>query len=126
MKTQGALLAIAVLIATAAVPTGRDGSLHFGLSSSTPAADASVPSPEEIRLVFTQVPQESSVAVRLIDPAGDAVQTGDPAYDDEDRHVIHVAVEGRLPAGAYTVAWRGIGDDGHVVRGDFAFSVTAQ
>ncbi len=85
-----------------------------------------MPSPEEIRLVFTQVPQESSVAVRLIDPAGDAVQTADPAYDAEDRHVIHVSVEGRLPAGAYTVAWRGIGDDGHVVRGDFAFSVTAQ
>jgi methionine-rich copper-binding protein CopC len=31
-----------------------------------------------------------------------------------------------LPAGGYTVAWRGIGDDGHVVRGDFTFSVTAQ
>ncbi|MDA0312795.1 MAG: copper resistance protein CopC [Gemmatimonadetes bacterium] len=25
-----------------------------------------------------------------------------------------------------TVAWRAIGDDGHVVRGDFTFSVAVQ
>ena len=34
-------------------------------------------------------------------------------------------IDQMLDEGAYTVAWRGIGDDGHVVRNDFGFRVTA-
>lgn len=133
MKSKVSLLALALVFVTAAAtphgiaPVLGSGSLfHFGLSGSTPAADASVSSPEELRLWFTQVPQDNSVSVRLIDAAGDLVEAGDPTYDTEDRKIIHVAVDGTLAAGTYTVAWRGIGDDGHVVRGDYAFSVTAQ
>lgn len=126
MKTKTTLLAVAVLTAlAAAVPMDRSETLHFGLASSEPAADGSVPAVEEIRLTFTQVPQENSVAVRLIDPAGEAVETGEPTYDREDRKTIHVDVKQMLAASEYTVSWRGIGDDGHVVRGDFVFSVTA-
>lgn len=126
MKTKTTLLAAALLLAiAAAVPLDRAASAHFGLVSSEPAADGSVPAVEWIRLTFTQVPQENSVSVRLIDPSGDAVETGEAVPDREDAKTVHVSVEKMLVASEYTVAWRGIGDDGHVVRGDFVFSVTA-
>lgn len=126
MKKTTTILAATLLVATAAAtPSNGVEALHFALSSSEPAADTSVPALEEIRLTFTQVPQENSVSVRLIDPSGEAVDTGEPTYDREDRKIIHVSVDQMLVASEYTVAWRGIGDDGHVVRGDFVFSVTA-
>lgn len=113
------LLAVGVLAATAAVP-------HFGLAKSMPAADASVESPASIQLWFTQVPQDGSVSIRLVNAAGDAVETGAPASDGEDDKLFAVTVASPLAAGSYTVAWRGIGVDGHVVRDDFSFSVAAQ
>ena len=99
---------------------------HFGLRSSSPAADSSVPAPESLTLTFTQVPQDGSLAIRLIDSGEELVETGEPQYDEENRRIIRVSVEEAVAAGAYTVAWRGIGDDGHVVRGDFSFTVTAE
>ncbi len=113
-----AALAMAVLVA-AATP-------HFGLSKSMPAADTSVDSPEQIQLWFTQAPEEGSVTIRLIDAGGDLVETGDVERDAEDGKLMSVSVDGALSAGAYTVAWRGIGDDGHVVSSDFTFSVAEQ
>lgn len=98
---------------------------HFALTKSMPEADSSTPSPEHIQLWFTQAPQEGSVTVRLVDAGGDLVETGDPMRNGEDPKLMELAVGHALGAGAYTVAWRGIGDDGHVVRGEFAFSVTA-
>lgn len=105
----------------AAAPT-----LHFALSRSVPEADAEVAPPAEVRLWFTEVPQESSMSVRLIDAAGEPVETGALGHDPEDGRIFFLPVEGTLPAGAYTVSWRAIGQDGHVVRGDFGFTVTAE
>ena len=36
-----------------------------------------------------------------------------------------VGFHGTFPAGTYTVSWRGMGADGHVVRDTFQFSVEA-
>jgi methionine-rich copper-binding protein CopC len=36
-----------------------------------------------------------------------------------------LAVEEDLKAGAYTVNWRAVGADTHVVSGDFSFTVAA-
>ena len=126
MKTKSPLLALVVLCSILAATPAVDGPFHFGLRQSAPAADAKVPAPEEVRLWFTQVPQESSVAIRVIDASGEAVETGEVASDPDDGKIVYVTIGPTLAAGAYTVSWRGIGDDGHVVRGDFAFSVTAQ
>ncbi len=115
-----------VLLALATVHPADSAVPHFALQASQPAADAAVPSVDEIRLTFSQVPQEGSVSVRLVDPAGDALETGELQSDADDGRIVFVAVPGPVPNGAYTVAWRGIGDDGHVVRGDFGFTVSTQ
>jgi methionine-rich copper-binding protein CopC len=120
----GAAIAL-VLISAAAAPTVATD-VHFGLARSVPAADATVPSPAELQLWFTQVPKAGSLTVRLVDGRGSLVETPEPRAAENDAKEIHVAVPRRLGAGTYTVAWRGIGDDGHIVQGEFGFAVAAQ
>jgi methionine-rich copper-binding protein CopC len=121
------VVAAACLMGLAAThaPSG-EALRHFALSRSAPAADATVPSPTEVRLWFSQVAQPGSVAIRLIDARGAALDTGEPTRDAEDGRVYAIAVGRTLGAGPYTVSWRGIGDDGHTVRGEFRFTVSAQ
>ena len=99
---------------------------HFGLAKSIPDAGSSVQSPEQLQLWFTQAPQDGSVTIRLIDAAGDLVQTGEPVRHADDAKLMEVEVGRVLDEGTYTVAWRGIGDDGHVVRNDVDLSVAVR
>ncbi len=120
----GALILVAGLVAAlGATSVAADRAFHFALSRSAPAADATVAPPAEVRLWFSQVAQTGSVGIRLIDAAGTAVETSEPTPVTDDGRVYGVRVGKTLAAGAYTVSWRGIGDDGHVVRGDFKFTV---
>jgi methionine-rich copper-binding protein CopC len=119
MTYKYSILAAGILIALGAT-TGR---LHFALSRSVPEADAVVTSAPEIRLWFTEAAQESSVGIRLLTADSTVVETAPPARDRNDARIYSVAVATPLPGGRYTVAWRGIGDDGHVVTGSFAFTV---
>jgi copper resistance protein C len=127
MRARALILAAGLLTALGATASdAAERAFHFALSRSVPEADATVPSPSEVRLWFTQVAQPGSVAIRLVNPAGGAVPTSEPAPNADDGRVYHVGVSQTLAAGAYTVSWRGIGDDGHVVRGDFSFTVSAE
>ena len=113
-----------ILIATIG-STANSATSHFGLAKSMPEADSSLPSPGAIQLWFTQVPQDNSVGIRLINSAGDLLETGPPMQDSGDPKMYSIAVKGELGPGTYTTAWRGIGDDGHVVRSEFSFAVDA-
>lgn len=118
------LLALALVALSTRVAVAD--AFHFALTKSAPEAESTVTAPEEVRLWFTQVPQDNSVSVRLVDAAGELVETSDPMSEASDGKIMYVSVDHALAAGAYTVAWRGIGDDGHVVTGEFPFSVAAQ
>ena len=121
-------LAILVLLClfTVADPAGTSGAgLHFGLDKSVPAKDASVAPPGELRLWFTQEPQDNSIVIRLM--AGDElVETGPAMQDPDDGKAFSAAIESALAAGAYSINWRGMAQDGHVVRGEIPFSVVVQ
>lgn len=123
MKAKSLLLAVGAVLALGA--TGVDAR-HFALTRSVPAADATVASPAEVRLWFTEAATDNSVAIRLVDTAGAALETGETTRDAQDAKVYSIALSRALAAGRYTVAWRGIGDDGHVVQGNFAFTVGAE
>tara|TARA_B100000953_G_scaffold192117_1_gene158145 strand:- start:603 stop:989 length:387 start_codon:yes stop_codon:yes gene_type:complete len=127
MRKQFATLALVTIVAVGATvaSTADLDTIHFGLVKSIPEADSTLPSPEAIQLWFTQIPQDNSVGIRLISPAGDLVETGPIIQDGEDHKSYSVQVRGELGGGAHMVAWRGIGDDGHVVRNEFSFTVDA-
>lgn len=119
-----ALVMGALLAATAAATPVTV--FHFGLSRSVPAAGAAVASPTSVTLWFTEEPQESSISIRLVDARGDLVDSSEARQDADDATQFSISPAGTLAAGGYTVAWRGIGQDGHTVRGDFGFTVREQ
>lgn len=128
MKRAG-LLAMLLLMALGSHTTAQAEnieSFHFTLSQSAPEAGATLASPAEVRLWFTQVPQEGTTSIRLVDADGGLVHTGDVVQDPEDGQVFSIALHGTLAGGEYTVAWRAMGEDGHVVRDEFSFSVSAR
>lgn len=120
MKVKALLTATLLVAVVAAVPATT---LHFGLSRSVPAAGSSVPAPSEVTLWFSEVPQDNSITIRLVDSRGDLVASTDPRQDPEEGTQFTIAPSATLSPGGYTVAWRGIGQDGHTVRGDFGFTV---
>jgi len=126
MNAKKTLLTAGLVFALGATGATAANVFHFALSRSAPAADATVGTPDEVRLWFTQAPQDGSVGIRLVNAAGDAVATTEPTVDTESGSVFFVKPNAPLAAGGYTVSWRGVGDDGHTVRGEFGFSVRAE
>ncbi|MDA0328097.1 MAG: copper resistance protein CopC [Gemmatimonadetes bacterium] len=117
------LVAIATLGATAASDVST---LHFGLSKSSPAADTSVESPSEVRLWFTEEPQSGTTSIRLVGAEEAGVHVMDVVQDAEEPRSFAVELHGTLSPGVYTVSWRGMGADGHVIRETFDFTVVAR
>ena len=125
MNTFRALSILALVVGVAAATPAEHTPFHFALARSAPAADATVTSPNEIRLWFTQVPRDGSLSVRLVDAGGELVETCAPNAQADDTKAFRVEIGRQLPAGSYTVAWRGVGDDGHPVQSEFGFTVAS-
>ena len=118
-----ALTATLALALLASAPLYADAVIrHFGLASSMPAADATVGEAHAIHLTFTQVPKEEGRLIRLADPQGEQVELGEIHMDGEKVLAAHIP-EVHLANGTYTVSWRGAGDDGHFVTGDYTFTL---
>jgi methionine-rich copper-binding protein CopC len=102
------------------------GLLHLRLVRADPAPNAQVAaSPAELRLWLSQRPTLSVTSVRLLDARGAAVPTGPLTMAGDAKAPLVVPVRARLAPGRYTVRWRTMARDGHVVDGSFAFAVTA-
>ena len=54
------------------------------------------------------------------------VHVQDPRQHEDDPTSFSVGFHGVFPSGTYTVSWRGMGADGHVVRDTFQFTVEAR
>ncbi|MCI0465923.1 MAG: copper resistance protein CopC [Beijerinckiaceae bacterium] len=65
------------------------------------------------------------VALAVINAAGERVDKRDAAIDSADRTHVSVSVE-RLPPGEYTVRYRAVSSDTHLVSGAWAFVVRGQ
>lgn len=128
MKTllQTTALALVVAAAMAAAPATADDALHFALDRSTPEADATVEALSEIRLWFTQEPQDGTTSIRVVEAEDAGVHVTEATQDPDDATSFFVQLHGTLAPGTYTVSWRGMGQDGHVVRDTFQFSVAAR
>ena len=120
-----ALAATLILGILASAPLYADAvMMHFALASSTPEAEATIEGLQAIQLTFTQVPKEEGRLIRLANPQGEQVKLGAVQMDAERVMSAPVEAEG-LVNGTYTVNWRGAGDDGHFITGEYTFTLQA-
>lgn len=108
-----------VALAALAWPAAASG--HASLVRSTPADGAALGhAPREVRLVFDD-------AVRPVGGAEAVRDRGGSVLGGRERlrgpRVIVVPLRPRLATGDYSVRWRALSDDGHVIAGALAFSV---
>ena len=98
-------------------------SAHAYLVKSVPAGRATLfTSPGKIQLWFNErlEPKYSSAAV--YDPDGKRVDADNAQVSAEDPKQLSIVVK-QLPAGRYTVKFRVLSVDGHVVEQSFPFTI---
>lgn len=92
---------------------------HSHLRSSTPAEGSTVVPPTRVSLGFSEV---STLAALTLARGSDAAIKVAP-LPQQPAQQLTVALP-PLAAGAWTLTWRVIGDDGHVTHGTVHFTVT--
>lgn len=116
----GSLAIAAVLLAGMA---GSAAALHNHLEKSTPAENETVAaSPKEIRLWFAEKVNPAFSSITLMRADSSKIDIA-KAHGTDDPKSIVAEVTTPLASGKYLIRWRTAGDDGHAVRGTFAFSV---
>lgn len=121
-KLPHALLAAVACVALAAPSTAC---AHPTLVSSTPAGGARLTaSPAELRLVFSKSVLADLSSIALSGPATEpAFVLPAPVQPAGSGKVLVARVPRALPPGDYVVKWRVAGNDGHAVKGSFAFTI---
>lgn len=96
---------------------------HASLSASVPAGGAAVEqAPTEVRLTFTEFPDEALSSVKVLGASG-SFERGPARVPADDTSTLVVGLK-ELPKGSYTVSWRTVSRvDGHSSAGAFAFGV---
>jgi hypothetical protein len=96
---------------------------HTSLVKSTPAAGAVLPTaPTTISLTFGEAVTLPPDPLQITGPGGAAWTVGKATIDDA---TVSFPVTATGPAGAYTMAWQVIADDGDTVKGTVPFTLSA-
>jgi len=96
---------------------------HSLLVRSQPERRATVTRPpEEVRLWFSERIEPAYARVSVWDAGGKQVDAGDAAVDQADATTLAIRTPG-LRAGRYTVRYRVLSVDGHIVESSFDFTV---
>jgi copper transport protein len=112
------------LLTALALPAGIGA--HAQLIRSEPAADAVLATaPGQVKLFFDEAVNAGFSDVQVLDKSLARVDNGDLSLAPGDAKQLAVTLK-PLGAGTYTVVWQAMSDvDGHITRGNFAFSVSA-
>ena len=112
-------LPLLLLAAPAAAPA------HSLLVRSEPGRNATVTrAPERVKLWFSERIEPAYARLSVWSEAGTQVDAGDAAVAPDDPALLSVSTPGLGP-GRYTVRFRVLSVDGHVVGSSFAFTVRA-
>jgi methionine-rich copper-binding protein CopC len=110
------VVAVAMFLVTVAGPALA----HSDLVSSDPEDGSTVTSPPRtIVLVFNETVQDTGSAVVVTGPEDQRID--DPASLQVDGPRVVAVVDGQAPSGAYTVAYRVVSADGHVITGSVRY-----
>jgi methionine-rich copper-binding protein CopC len=114
------------LVACLSVLAIPSSSAHVTIVSSFPERFANVnPIPREVWIEFSGELQtldgEAVNSLEVVDSTGIAVNYEDPIISGGR---ITTKVSGQSAAGVFTVKYRVVGDDGHVIEGDYTFNAS--
>ena len=116
--------AVVVLALGMVVGAATAASAHAVLLRTDPSPQTTVPrSPKEVRLFFSERVEVGLGAIRVFNVDGKRVDEGKLTRSPDHRQVA-IAVP-RLEDGTYTVTWKAVSADGHLVHGGFTFYVGA-
>lgn len=95
---------------------------HMKVAKAIPAPESTVSSPpRSVQIWFTQQPDAAVSRLEVSGPALKPVQlTGVHAMPDKS---LMGTVPADLADGVYTLRWQSAGDDGHVQKGEYTFTV---
>ncbi len=109
----------------ALAPAGR-ANAHAIVQSTEPRIDAVVErSPAAVVMHFNEPVEVAFGAIRVYDTTASRVDDGRVDHVSGDATSVRVGLERGLPEGTYTVTWRVISADSHVIQEAFVFHVGA-
>lgn len=96
---------------------------HALLERAEPAAGSvSTEAPTEIRLAFDSALEHAFCAVRVEDPSGGVVPTGEIQHVPGDPNRLAVSIPA-LESGTFQVRWSVVSREGHQTEGDYRFTL---
>ena len=117
------LITVAVVLLGTALLGAGPASAHDAVESTSPAANATVPSPPaSVSLTLSNHPLALGTQIKVSDSTG--TNWADGAVEIVD-NVASQKLKTGAPAGAYTVQWRVASSDGHPIEGTFTFTAAA-
>ncbi|MCF4139245.1 copper resistance protein CopC [Streptomyces sp. Tue 6430] len=97
---------------------------HAALTGSDPAQGAVVEkAPAQVSLTFSEQVSTGADSVRVLDPKGGRVDTGEPSAVGGTTYAV--PLHSGLPDGTYTVTYQVVSADSHPVAGAYTFSIGA-
>ena len=97
---------------------------HAGLVASEPGRRAVLAAPpQQVRLCFNEKVEAKFSTVTVADKAGVTVALGTPATDATDPNCLVTPVTAELNPGRYTVKYKVLSVDGHIVDYGFEFTL---
>jgi copper transport protein len=110
-----------LLAASAALP--RPAAAHLKLTSAKPArGDTLHTALSQLELHFTEKLELQYTTIVIVTATGDTIRGTVQSLGADGKSVALVLAQ-PLTDGAYKVVWRAAGDDGHVVNGNYNFTV---
>ena len=96
---------------------------HAILVKASPERESTISdAPDEVSLLFNDSVGQEFLALAVIDPTGKRVDNHDAKLDFTDHSHLRASVS-KLSPGRYTVRYRVLSADGHVVSGKYFFDV---
>ena len=117
---------VSLIIGLLSLLSMPSSSAHVEIVSSFPEKFANVnPIPTQVWIEFSGQLQtldgEEVNSLEVIDSTGIAVNFDDPIIEGAK---IMTKISGQSAPGAFTVKYRVVGDDGHVIEGDYTFNAS--
>ena len=93
---------------------------HMKVAKTAPEEGATLnASPDTVRIWYTQEPDRAVSKMKL---RGAGVEMELDVKADSDKSLT-ASLDAALSDGNYTVSWQTAGDDGHIQKGEFSFTV---